>query len=59
MDLQALLAISFAEASVKLWDSGANHGGNNSPIQEFMRTGEFAISFAGFKSRESTQGEKS
>ena len=53
-DLQSLLSISFADASVNLCDVGAKHGGNNTILRKFMSTRRFAISFVGRKARESS-----
>ena len=51
-DLQSLLTISFADASVNLSDVGAKHGGNNNILRKFLKTGRFIISFVGRKARE-------
>ena len=48
-DLQALIAISFVDASVNIGDSWTNHGGNNALLYDFLSTGRFAISFVGRK----------
>ena len=48
-DLQALLTISFFDASVNIGDAGTKHGRNNALMLEFMTTGRFAISYAGRK----------
>ena len=48
-DLQALIAISFIDASVNIGDAGTKHGGNNSLLLEFTTSGGFIISFVGRK----------
>ena len=57
-DLQSLLDISFADASVNLGDVGTKHGGSNSVLRKFMIAGRFGISFAGRKARKSARANK-
>ena len=48
-DLQALITISFVDASVNIGDSGTKHGGNTTLLYDFLSTGRFTISFVGRK----------
>ena len=48
-DSQALMAISFLDATANLGDVGTKHGGNTSLLLDFLTTGKFAISFVGRK----------
>ena len=48
-DLQALLTISFVDASVNIGDAGTKRKGNTTLLYEFLRTGRFTISLVGRK----------